>query len=180
MKYLVKRLREILEIDNPKTEADRKLVNTVMLVNKVPTKIKSFDLDNSFIMGYICNDFTREESCVLKVEDLDVYTPEPGTYISRDKEIVLLEKIPKRIWYKSYHEAQYEISKICSGNISPKNYGCDFIYNHCIKKDLCVDKRNRIFFWNIHIGNVQENNKIQCTNPLFKQELIDWERRGCV
>jgi hypothetical protein len=160
-------LTRILNLEEPFTEASKKLQNTWMFVNEEIQFVKEF-LDNNCI--YIKN-YTTDKTEKVKVKTLDVWLPEAGIYALSSGNHVLITKLPKRQWLKSYSDSYYRMAlygdKYQKGSIHKEA-------SKSKKQNIYVDEHKYIWWWDTPIGHVNNSNSIKCTNQHYSQELKDW------
>ena len=165
---LLNELQRIMDLPNPEEEAKKKLIGTIMIVNGKPGKIISFDVTSNLIE--VQGEFRTE---IIKVKTLEVYLPESGVYSHPNGTYIIIQKIPKRQWLKSFNSSYYDVEVI--GNADWNISLFDGIFDKK-KQDIFVDIEKRVFFWSTQIGYIKDSSTIVCINKTFRQELIDWDK----
>jgi hypothetical protein len=153
-------IQEIMDLPQPKEEAEKKLVGTYMIVNGTPELIKGFD--------YVQNTVITNNK-IIKVKTIAPWLPESGLYITKKGDPWYITKVPKRQWLKSFAFSFYEIQDLSGWVEDPKLEDV----HECKRVSIGVDKCGQIFHNKTHIGYIEKSN-IVCTNSLYEQELRDW------
>jgi hypothetical protein len=164
-------LTRILNLEEPFSEASKKLQNTWMFVNDELQFVKEF-LDNNCVC---IRNFTTEKTEKVKVRTLDVWLPEAGVYALSSGNHVLITKLPKRQWLKSFSDSYYRMSLF--GNKDQKGS----LYKEASKskkQNIYVDQDKYIWWWDVKIGFVNSSHSLKCTNQHYEQELRDWNRNA--
>lgn len=169
---LMTELQRIMDLPDPREEAKKKLVGTTMIINGRPMKTMSFFFDD----GAIEVDLGNTSTCI-KVKTLEVYLPEAGVYKHQDGYHVIITKVPKRQWLKSFHLSYYNVNTVGRDGYNKGANIFDGIFDKK-KQDIFVTEEGFIYFWTKKIGYIKDTNTIVCTNKVFKQELIDWSIYG--
>lgn len=176
---LLKRVKELLELDNVVQEAERKLHKTIMIVNGEALFVHSFNYNANIINCVIPNGFSTEKKYKsVQYETLDIWLPESGMYYLPDGTVCTIKKIPYRQWHRSFKTSYYDINT----PFGMKDFMFKInLYNYISKQKpsyILVDKFGKIRCYpNLHeIGRIKNNNTITCTNKLYLQELKDWSR----
>lgn len=170
MGILKDELCRIMDMNDPLHEANKKLLGTWMIVNSKLMEIKEFLPTDNIIYAYSKKE---NKNINIKVETLDVFLPETGLYSREDFGAVFIHKVPKRQWFKSFHISFYQLIYL-----GKQNKGKGIMENlHKIKPiKFWVSPEADIYYRDNNIGYIDNNLNIVCTNILFKQELMDWNR----
>jgi hypothetical protein len=160
-------LSRILNLEEPFNEAEKKLRHTWMFVNDELQYIQEFQ-DSNIVL--VVDTITNKTSKV-KVKTLEVWLPEAGVYPLPNGNFVLLTKLPKRQWLKSFSDTYYRMSLF--GEKDQK----DSMHKQLAKvkkQNIYVDHNKFIWWWDTKIGHVSSSHSLKCTNQHFSQELVDW------
>jgi hypothetical protein len=151
-------------------EAQAKLNETVMYVNGTkPTNrfyIKQIGTEGTLVFD---PRFVIKGNFLIPARDVTLFKPflpESGTYLTTQNTYVVLERKPIRQWHKSWKDNLYTISAI-NGNAHYK----DIIEES--RQEIICDNTGFVYYLGKRIGHFHKS-KLFCTNPLFKQEMIDW------
>ena len=166
---LLEHLQRIMNLPNPLEEANKKLVDTYMLVNGQVKLIKEFNIYGDDAVVYCPK---KDNIFVEKIETLEIFLPEAGLYQLKAGGHVCLTKKPNRQWHKSYRPGNYNVEPFGSG--TGNSFICELVGKQ--KKDILVHSNGLIYYWNKVIGRVKNSSEIVCTNIHYKQELMDWIR----
>lgn len=166
---LLQHLQRIMDLPNPLEEANKKLVDTYMLVNGQVKMIKEFNIYEDTAITWSPK---TNISSIEKIETLEIFLPEAGLYQLDKKGFVCLTKKPLRQWHKSYRPGNYNVEPFGSG--IDNSFICELVGKQ--KKDILVHSNGFIYYWNKIIGRVKNSSEIVCTNIHYKQELMDWIR----
>lgn len=170
MTKLMKELQRVFDMKEPWDEAKKKLHETWVIVNGEPVKILEFYGTDSSIVDA---KQTNGEIKAISVETLELFLPESGIY-SDGKVGLLVVKLPKRQWQKSFSDLFYKVRTVTKeAALIPKNY-LDIIYKGK-RQDIFVDGKKNIWFWENLVGKIDKGN-IVCLDMNFEQELRDWSR----
>jgi hypothetical protein len=162
-------LQTIMDMNDPWAEARKKLVGVWMFVNGKLVYIVDFSKpDNGVFINY--NEGDRE---FVKNPKLEVWLPESGLY-QVDKILLTISKVPKRQWLKSFSSSFYTINTPDKSPL-PKDFKIGDI-ERAKKLDIAVDKHARVWYWENLIGYIKDSSNIVCTNLVYKQELLDWNK----
>lgn len=167
---LIKELQRIMDMKDPYEEARKKLLETWVIVNGIPSKILEFHGEES---DKLTLRSTTGIASVELVKTLEIFLPESGVYADEKGGGILVVKLPKRQWQKSFSENFYKIRAIVKGHKVPTNY-LDFVHKGP-RQDIFLDGKKNIWFWENQIGKI-ENGKVVCLDMNFEQELKDWSR----
>jgi len=159
-----------MDLETPYDEAQKKLQGTMMFVNGELKEIHKFYFDERVVQTI---DHLTGNAATEKVETLEVYLPESGVYASPYGFHVIITKIPKRQWLKSFHSSFYRVSVVgdtgnCSNILAS--------VSKAKKLNIFVDSKGYIYYWNRLIGYIKDPSTYTCTNKAFRQELIDWDK----
>lgn len=170
---LLKMLQEIMELDNPIAEANKKLRNTYMIVNGEIALVSDFNIETNQIF---INNGKNVESVIAK--SLKVWLPDAGLYQSDIGNLLLVSKIPKRQWSKSFSGEYYKVEQVGQIGFRHRKYSHSLqLYNSILDKeplDFGVDSCGDIYYENELVGSVVDSKSIMCHNPNYEQELSDW------
>lgn len=166
-------LQEIMDLKDPWDEAKKKLTGTWMWCDGTIQYIRAF-LDNTHISTI---DTVTNEGKNLLVKDLKVWLPETGIYPFANGDWIYLQKLPKRQWLRSFSESFYEIQLKETKQKLKKDskYYIKELANSK-KVDIYVTPEKLIYWRNICIGHIKNEEELVCTNTHFSQELIDWSK----
>lgn len=159
----LKRILDFSDEDLALSEANKKLNETVMWVNNRLEFVIKFNSDTLVIPGEF------EHTILKKVEQLDVFLPEPGLYKAKDGSfLITVRKIAKKQWKKSFNFNYY----VLSGDMHFSDYNLiDWNKTNIVLFD------EKIYYKGIHIGHYYDTyNKCICNNNVFYQELSDYAR----
>jgi hypothetical protein len=165
-------LQRIMDLEYPEEEANKKLVDTIMFVNGKLEHILKFYVPENIVL---VRDYNLCCEVQKTVKTLEVYLPEAGVYPSPKGYYVIITKIPKRQWLKSFSTSFYSVD-IVGGDVETNNVLTEI--SKVKKCNIFVTSQGYIFYWKQIIGYIQDSKTIICTNKAFKQELIDWDRNG--
>ena len=163
---LKKELQRIIGLENPFSEASKKLHGTWMLVNDKLAQIREFQ-DGG--IAYLYNENGEPYKEIVKT--LETWLPESGNYALSNGSFATIVKTAKRQWLKSFHDSFYSI--YIEGR-KPKNYLNELA--HAKKQDILVDGTKTIWWWDTVIGYIKNHKTIVCTNKNFVQEITDWSK----
>lgn len=166
---LLKRVQDIMDLKVPEEEAKKKLYGTWMIVNENLELISSFDYTKDRV---IIVDPATGNNKALPFKSMSVWLPETGLYHTDDGNCLFLSRIPKRQWYKSFHDSLYKIeflNKTKMGKLLSLSQVAK-----AKRVDIYVDTHQQIWYRNIVIGNVVDPNNFVCTHTNYLQELKDW------
>lgn len=178
---LIDSLKEIIDTKNVDLafhEAQNKLSNTVVKVsygNLYQNKkliIRTFlDLNSIEFINYDGNRFILKENNLTKI-DIKIWLPETGVYFNQNKDPFVFYKKPRRQWKKSFSNENYDIESLNGLSLIDYNQIIDDSHSEI----WIYDKKKLLMYYGKKIGKI-ENNKIICTNMLFKQEIKDWIKK---
>lgn len=166
---LLENLKQILDLEEPKHEAKKKLTGTWMVVNNVLTLVNDFDFTKTPIKCFVSKGgLSTYISDPLTIEP---FLPESGIY-KLNHYWVIIEKRPVRQWLKSMADSFYSIKTL-------SNY--DLVFNTIENIDtkqkpqyIVLDLDKTLYYWNMPIGYLNENNKLILTNINYKHEVQKW------
>jgi hypothetical protein len=151
--------------------ANNKLRGTFMIVNNVLAYIKDFDVGGNTVSCSVKPDGPTMD---LVVNSLELYLPETGVY-AIGKQPTMLWRVPHKQWRKSFSWDFYSATGI-------SNSTCSDVYKFFgLQAQKIIEHNNKIYFYTKEIGNVIRAQPggvldINCTNPVFYQELSDYIR----
>lgn len=166
-------LTKILNLEDPFNEAEKKLRHTWMFVNDELQYIHEFQ-DGNIILVL---DPSTNKASKIKVKTLEAWLPEAGVYPLPNGNFVLLTKLPKRQWLKSFSDTYYRMS------LYGDNPQADSMHRQMSKvkkQNIYVDPNKVIWWWDIKIGFVNSACSLKCTNQHYEQELRDWNRNATI
>lgn len=144
-------------------EANKKLNNTIMWVNGELKHIYKFEYDSIIIKE---EDGTYLE--VTDVEELDVFLPEPGMYISKKGDFaVLIFKNPSKQWRKSFNYDLYTVNAVSKFSFNEIDWTPNKI----------IFYKGNVYYKGNNIG-IYSGKIITCLNFTFYQELLDYTIRN--
>lgn len=167
---ILSELQRIMELDNPLTEAHKKLAETYMFVNGELSLV--FDLTSSNKIGVYLKNGDKSYILDKNIQTLDVWLPETGLYFDSKGSLIYVSKVPKRQWLRSYSPNFYNSIHVETKNGVKWTSLSDVAKSK--KHDIAVDSRGNIWHHTMKIGYVKDSQTYTCTNQMFKQELIDW------
>jgi hypothetical protein len=159
-----------MDLPNPVDEASKKLIGTMMFVNGKLKQVDKFLFDLDAVAVF---DYDKDTTVAEVVKTLEVYLPEAGAYAHPDGYYVVLNKIPKRQWLRSFHSSFYNV-QIVGERLTSNEIMAGIADKKKVNVFVSFDKY--IYYWSNTIGYVKNSSTLVCTNPAFKQEIIDWDR----
>lgn len=164
-----------LPVNIAEIEAKKKLHNTYMVVNGAIWFVKELDFASGCAL---CTASTKSPKySKIKVDTLSTWLPETGLYPLTNGVAVLIVKLPKRQWLKSYSDTYYSMKFVGQSElpVDPSFSTCHQVYLSK-KTSIFVDASGFIYYFDKKIGYVKDSNTLVCTDSKFLQELKDWER----
>jgi hypothetical protein len=164
-----------MDLPDPRSEANKKLCNTYMVVNGEILYIKEFNYSLDYIL-YAKDHFTSG-TLKVKPKTLSVWLPEVGLYPLRSGQAIFVMKCPKRQWLKSLSTTYYTFRIVGSDLYSIDK--ATTLYNQIYQSKrvtIFVDSERNIFYLDENIGYVKDKDTLVCTDIRYIQELKDWER----
>jgi len=172
---LLDMLCNIMELDKPMEEANRKLRKTYMIVNGIVLKVSDFDIPYNIIHYINPNSGDVEH---VKVDTLQVFLPETGLYPLSNGQLLYVNKVPKRQWNKSFTFEYYSADNIGEMNPKATKYRAkeQVLTEICYSKpsDIAIDYTGNIYYGSNVIGVVLNSKEVICNHQQYEQELIDW------
>ena len=154
-------------------EAERKLINTIMIVNGVLRMVSNFSWETGHITGYThsAQDYTKEEA--VRVKSLEIFLPSTGLYRSGRFNWLYVEKKPAKHWKKSYSQEGYVVRNL--ENNAEEDWISILSLVSTKRRDIIITSKDEVFYHDRKIG-VCGGGRIICTDGSFHQELKDWVR----
>jgi hypothetical protein len=153
-------------IPNIFEEANKKLTNVHLFIDNKLHHIKEWCKDYA-----ICYNKKTGDTYTCTGNKISLWLPRAGIYPLSNGNFVLLTKIPKRQWCRSYSELFYSFATMGS------NKGKVDVYEEISTKtpiDIYIDPQKFIWWWDIKIGYIKNSKTVVCTDKEFVQEIKDW------
>jgi hypothetical protein len=166
---LYSRMQQIMDLSNPISEANKKLLETYMVVNGEVVLIKEFVYDSDKV---IVKKSTKLQE--IKVESIDVFLPESGIYRLDNDFRVLITKVPKRQWCKSFSSSYYNWVFLSGKQTS--EWLTELYKNLETRSDITLIK-DKFYYWDKMIGYIKSSktkSSVVCEDLNFKQELVEY------
>lgn len=174
--FLYTSLQKIMDLKHPLDEAEKKLKNTHMEIDKILYYISGFDFESGRIKTININN--GDEYWILPKKSINCFLPPSGIYQTIQGDIIGCIKVPIRQWKKSFSENFYKTIWVTKP--TNKSNIIEQLFK-ATKKEIAISKDQNIYSYysNSPIGYIEKQHII-CTNPHFKQELIDWNKQTCL
>ena len=164
---LKKCLQEIMDLDEPFVEANKKLIDTYIFINDELVYLKEIGEGTGTV---IVEDLEHRVLKRMKVSTIKVFLPETGIYPLEKGGFVFLTRLPKKQWHKSFTTNNY--SFLCVN--CKKDSKTILNISKSKRYILYVDSDKQIYYLTRCIGYIKNAQEVVCTNLNFKQELKDW------